>query len=95
VRGSPSCERRHSFYFTHIRLPLFVSAAEDYLVEHDGPDRCRFTWRVGITPNRIGRAGAPLIKLMFHSFFRDTGRYFDAARPVQTPAPRRRDAPME
>jgi Polyketide cyclase / dehydrase and lipid transport. len=72
--------RRHSFYFTHIRLPLFVSAAEDYLVEPDGSDRCRFTWRVAITPNTIGRAGAPLMKLMFHSFFRDTGRYF-AARP--------------
>jgi hypothetical protein len=76
--------RRHSFYFTHARLPVFVSAAEDYLVEPDGPLRCRFTWRIGITPSIIGRAGTPLNKRLFHGFFRDTGRYFDAAHPVPT-----------
>ncbi|MFH8658215.1 hypothetical protein [Streptomyces afghaniensis] len=77
--------RRHSFYFTHGRFPLFVSAAEDYLVEPDGPHRCRFTWRVGITPSAIGRVGTPLTKRLFHGFFRDTGRYFDAEHPVPTP----------
>lgn len=76
--------RRYSFYFSHMNLPLFVSGAEDYLVEPEGPGRCRFTWRVGITPTAIGRTGAPLNKLLFRSFFRDTGRYFDANQTAPT-----------
>ncbi|MDT0572781.1 hypothetical protein RM704_35870 [Streptomyces sp. DSM 3412] len=76
--------RRHSFYFSRARFPLFVSAGEDYLVEPDGPDHCRFTWRVGITPTVMGRAGAPLSKRLFRSYFRDTGRYFDAAQSLHT-----------
>ncbi|MFC4471471.1 hypothetical protein ACFPH6_44485 [Streptomyces xiangluensis] len=70
---------------SHAPLPLFVSAAEDYPVEADGPAHCRFTWRIGITPNAMGRAGAPLTKRHFHGCFRDTGRYFDAAHSVPTP----------
>ncbi|MEU0247308.1 hypothetical protein ABZ192_23845 [Streptomyces sp. NPDC006235] len=76
--------RRHSFYFSRARFPLFVSAGEDYLVEPDGPDHCRFTWRIGITPTAMGRAGAPLSKRLFRSYFRDTGRYFDAAQSLHT-----------
>ncbi|MFG2023745.1 hypothetical protein [Streptomyces sp. NPDC048825] len=67
------------------RLPLFVSAAEDYLVEADGPAHCRFTWRIGITPNAMGRAGAPLTKRLSRGCFRHTGRYFGAAHSVPTP----------
>lgn len=69
--------RRYSFYFSHLNLPLFVSAAEDHLVEPDGPGRSRFTWRVGIAPTAIGRPGVPITKLLFRSLFRDTGRYFN------------------
>jgi hypothetical protein len=71
--------RRHAFYFTSGNLPVFTSLAEDYLVEPDGDDRCRFTWRVGITPSSLGKPGAPLNRLLFAGFFRDTGRYFQAA----------------
>lgn len=71
--------RRHAFYFTRANLPLFASLAEDYLVEPDGTDRCRLTWRVGVTPSALGRPGAPLNKLLFTGLFRDTGRYFNAA----------------
>jgi Polyketide cyclase / dehydrase and lipid transport len=71
--------RRYSFYFTHANLPVFTSVAEDSVVEGDGADRCRFTWRVGLTPTALGRPGAPFNKLLFSRFFQDTGRYFNAA----------------
>jgi hypothetical protein len=70
--------RRYAFYFTHANLPVFTTVAEDYVVEADGADRCRFTWRVGLTPSTLGKPGAPLNKLLFSGFFRDTGRYFNA-----------------
>jgi hypothetical protein len=70
--------RRQAFYITQLNLPLFRSFAEDYVVEPDGADRCRFTWRGGLTPRALGRPGAPLNKLMFSRSFRDTGRYFHA-----------------
>jgi hypothetical protein len=38
-------------------------------------------WRIGITPNAMGRAGTPLTKRLFHGYFRDTGRYFYATDP--------------
>lgn len=76
--------RRYAFYFTHTNLPAFISLAEDYLVEPDGADRCRFTWRIGITPSQLGKPGAPLNRLLFASFFRDTARYFNA---IYCPAP--------
>jgi hypothetical protein len=71
--------RPYAFYFTTANLPVFASVAEDYTVEPDGIDRCRFTWRVGLTPTALGRPGAPLNQLLFGGFFRDTGRYFSAA----------------
>jgi hypothetical protein len=70
---------RYAFYFTIANLPVFTSVAEDYAVEPEGADRCRLTWRVGVTPTTLGRPGAPLNKLLFGGFFRDTGRYFNAA----------------
>ncbi len=71
--------RRYAFYFTHANLPVFSSVAEDYVVEPDGADRCRFTWRVAMTPTTLGKPGAPLNKLLFDRFFQDTGRYFNAS----------------
>jgi hypothetical protein len=69
--------RRYAFYFTESNPPLFTSLAEDYTVEPNGPDHCLFSWRVGLTPSALGKPGAPLNKLLFSSFFRDTGRYFN------------------
>jgi len=71
--------RRYAFYFTHANLPVFAAVAEDYVVEPDGADRCRFTWRVGLSPSALGKPGAPLNKLLFSRFFQDTGRYFSAS----------------
>jgi hypothetical protein len=71
--------RRYAFYFTTANLPVFASLAEDYTVQPDGVSRCRFTWRVGLTPTALGRPGAPVNKLLFSGFFRDTARYFGAA----------------
>ena len=71
--------RRHSFYMTRANLPLFASLAEDYIVEPDGADACKLTWTIGITPSALGKPGGPVNKLLFAGFFRDTGRYFDAA----------------
>jgi hypothetical protein len=71
--------RRYAFYFTHANLPVLTTVAEDYVVEPDGADRCRFTWRVGLTPSALGKPGAPFNKLLFRRFFQDTGRHFDAA----------------
>lgn len=71
--------RRYAFYATEANLPLFERLAEDYVVEPDGPDRCRFTWSVGIEPSALGKPGGPVNSLLFSRFFADTGRYFDAA----------------
>ena len=69
--------QRKAFYFTRYNLPLFTSFAEDYVVEPEGTDRCRFTWRIAWSPRPLGRG--PLMKLSFDSAFRQTGRYFNAA----------------
>jgi hypothetical protein len=71
---------RYAFYVTEANLPLFRSIAEDYVVEPDGPDRCRFTWKAAMAPSAAGKPGAPLNKVLFNSFFRDTARYFGASR---------------
>ncbi len=68
--------RRQAFYFTRYNLPLFTSFAEDYIVEPEGIDRCRFTWRIALTPRPLGRG--PLNKLSFNYGFRVTERYFNA-----------------
>ena len=70
--------RRYAFYITEVNSPLFKSFAEDYVVEPDGADRCRFTWRIAVTPSRVGRLVAPLNKVLANRSFRDTGRYFNA-----------------
>lgn len=70
--------RRKAFYGTAANLPLFASLAEEYVVEPEGPERCRYTWTAAIAPTAIGKPGKPVNKLLFGSFFRDTARYFDA-----------------
>jgi Polyketide cyclase / dehydrase and lipid transport len=71
--------RRCAFYITRANLPAFISYAEDYLIEPAGSDGCSFTWRIALTPSRIGRPGGPLNKLAVAGCFRDTDRYFNAA----------------
>jgi Polyketide cyclase / dehydrase and lipid transport len=70
--------KRYAFYVTQINVPIVKSFAEDYLLEPDSANGCRFTWRIAITPSALGRPGAPLNKLMANRTFRDTGRYFNA-----------------
>ena len=70
--------RRCAFYVTHMNAPIFKSFAEDYLVEPDGADRCRFTWHIAATPNALGRLGAPMNKMLAKRTFSDTSRYFSA-----------------
>ena len=69
---------RYAFYVSQLNVPLFKAFAEDYVLEPDGADGCRFTWRIAMTPSTLGRPGAPLNKLMANRSFADTGRYFNA-----------------
>lgn len=71
--------RRYAFYGTEMNLPLFKSLAEDYIVEPDGADRCRFTWNIGIEPTTAGKPGKPVNALLFKNFFKDTAKYFNAS----------------
>jgi hypothetical protein len=70
--------RRYAFYATEINLPVFRRLAEDYVVEPDGPSRCRFTWTVALEPTLLGRLGGPMNGLLFKSLFADTRRHFHA-----------------
>jgi Polyketide cyclase / dehydrase and lipid transport len=71
--------RRQAFYAARANgVPLFTSLAQEYTVEPDGRERCRFTWRVAATPSTLGRPIARLNKLLFAGLFRQTGRYFKA-----------------
>ena len=71
--------RRYTFYVERANLPLFTSLGEDYVVEPDGPDRCRFTWRIGVAPSPLGKPGKPLNAWIFKSLFADTSKYFNAS----------------
>jgi hypothetical protein len=71
--------RRHAFYVTEANVPAFKRLAEDYLVESDGPGRCRFTWTIAIEPTLMGRLGGPVNGLLFKSLCTDTRRYFHAS----------------
>jgi hypothetical protein len=71
--------RRHAFYVTEANVPTFKSVAEDYVVEPDGPERCRFTWTVALAPTPIGRLGGPMTGRIFKSLFDDTRRHFNAS----------------
>jgi Polyketide cyclase / dehydrase and lipid transport len=70
--------RRYAFYATQANLPLFRHVAEDYTVEPDGPDRCRFTWAVALEPTPLGRPGGRVNGVIFKRLFAETRRYFKA-----------------
>ena len=70
--------RRCAFYGTKTSVPTIKSFAEDSVVEPEGPDHCRFTWRIAMTPSRLGRLSAPMNRLSANRTFRDTSRYFNA-----------------
>jgi hypothetical protein len=61
-----------------MNVPTFKSFAEDYVVEPDGVDRCRFTWQIAMTPSALGRLSAPMNKMLANRTFHDTSRYFNA-----------------
>jgi len=65
---------RYAFYATEANLPLFRRLAEDYVVEPDGPDRCRFTWTFAVEPTPLGKPGAPVNGLIFKQLFAETKR---------------------
>lgn len=68
--------RRKAFYVTRSNLPLFRRLAEDYVVEPDGDDACRFTWTIAVEPTLAGKAGTPINAAIFKSFFADTRKHF-------------------
>lgn len=70
--------RRHAFYVESCNLPMFKRLAEDYLVEPDGPDACRFTWNAALEPTTLGKLGGPVNSLLFKSIFADTRKHFGA-----------------
>ncbi|MDT4900753.1 MAG: hypothetical protein QOJ78_1683 [Pseudonocardiales bacterium] len=70
--------RRMAFSVESANLPMFTHLAEDYLVEANGPDACTFTWRAGLEPTLLGKAGGPVNGLLFKSIFADTRRHFGA-----------------
>jgi hypothetical protein len=70
---------RYTFYVTEANVPVFRRIVEDYVVEPEGPDRCRFTWTVALEPTPLGRPGGPLNGLIFKSLFVDTRRHFNAS----------------
>lgn len=69
---------RYTFYVTEANAPAFRRIAEDYVVEAEGTDRCRFTWTIALDPTPAGRLGGPLNSLIFKSLFVDTRRHFNA-----------------
>lgn len=71
--------RRKAFQITSANLPVFRRLAEEYVVEPDGDDACRFTWTIATEPSAIGRPGGPLNALLFKSLFSDTRKHFSAA----------------
>jgi hypothetical protein len=70
--------RRYAFYATEANLPIFRSVAEDYTIEPDGPERCRFTWTAAVEPTPMGRPGAPVNSAIFRRLFIETRRHFNA-----------------
>ncbi len=71
---------RKSFYAVQSGGPIFKSLAEDYLVEHRGPDACRFTWTIAVEPSALGRPGTPLNRQILKTLFTDTARNYGLDR---------------
>lgn len=70
--------RRHAFYVESANLPMFKRLAEDYIVEPDGENACRFTWKAALEPTTLGKIGGPVNALLFKSIFADTRKHFGA-----------------
>jgi hypothetical protein len=70
--------RRYAFHGTEANLPVFKRLAEDYVIEPDGPDRCRLIWTVALEPSTLGKAGGPANAFLFKRLFKQTRRHFDA-----------------
>ncbi len=70
--------RRHAFYVTEANVPLFRRWAEDYVVEPDGPDRCRFTWTAALESTPLGRLGGLGNSILLKRLFAETRRHFQA-----------------
>ncbi len=68
--------RRKSFYVLEANLPLFKYFGEDYLVEENGPDACRFTWTMAGQSSALGAPGAPILRALVKSMFSDTRKHF-------------------
>jgi Polyketide cyclase / dehydrase and lipid transport len=71
--------RRYAFYATEANLPVFRRLAEDYVVEPNGPNHCRFTWTFALETTPLGRPGAPANGLIFKRLFAETRRHFNVA----------------
>jgi hypothetical protein len=70
--------RRHAFYVESCNLPMFRRLAEDYVVEPDGADACRFTWTAALEPTALGKLGGPVNSVLFRTIFADTRKHFGA-----------------
>ncbi|MBS1846300.1 MAG: SRPBCC family protein [Actinobacteria bacterium] len=68
--------RRHSFYVKETTSPLFKALAEDYLVEPNGENACRFTWMIAVELSAIGKPGKPVNRAILKTLFTDTARHY-------------------
>jgi hypothetical protein len=69
--------RRMAFFVTAVRPAAYRRAAEDYVVEALGPDRCRFTWTLAFELTLLGKLNSPLSALIIKRMFADTRRHFE------------------
>lgn len=68
--------RRKAFYVVTSSNPMFKRFAEDYIVEPDGENACRFTWIVAYEPTLLGKG--PVNKKIMGTMFSDTKKHFGA-----------------
>jgi hypothetical protein len=69
--------RRKAFFISSARPPAYKRSAEDYVVEHLGPDRCRFTWTIAFEMSLLGRMNGPVTRMVIARMFSDTRSYFE------------------
>jgi len=65
--------RRQSFTVDEASTPLFKRFGEDYLIEPDGENACRFTWTIAGEPRFPGPN-----KMLLGSLFKDTRKHYGA-----------------
>ena len=59
----------------HHRLDALVEVTEP-----TGPDTCRFTWRIAVSPSAAGAPGRPVNAFLIGRLFKDTTRYVEGLR---------------